>query len=222
MNVQDAPAVVTKGRFAELKNVTPGRVSQWIAEGKIGPDALDGEGRSARIKVAVANAQLRRTLDPIQLAANGLDTRLGAVSPPPDAAPASSARPDGPAVDPVEEQIKRARLESLQAQNRKLAEEEAARSGRYVDAEQAAQQMGRIAGSMLTVFEGSLTELATALAAKFKVPQRDALHLLRAEFRVIRERAAASMAQAAAAMPALIEAATEDEATGEAEPPDAE
>ena len=35
MTAQVENDIVTKGRFAEICNVSPGRVSQWIAEGKI-------------------------------------------------------------------------------------------------------------------------------------------------------------------------------------------
>src|SRR5215813_1640879 len=55
--------VVSKGQFATLRNVSPGRVSQWISEGKIKPDALVGEGRKAKINVAVATRQFRDSLD---------------------------------------------------------------------------------------------------------------------------------------------------------------
>ena len=55
--------VVSKGEFARLINVTPGRVSQYIAEGKIFGPALGGEGHSAQIVVEVAREQLRKRLD---------------------------------------------------------------------------------------------------------------------------------------------------------------
>ena len=62
--------VVSKGQFAALRNVSPSRVSQWISEGKIKPDALVGEGRNAKINVAVATRQLRDSLDIGQLRRN--------------------------------------------------------------------------------------------------------------------------------------------------------
>ncbi len=74
--------VVTKGEFARLRGVTPGRVSQWIADGKIGPEAMEGEGRFARIRVAVATAQLKARLDIGQRFGNGLSTDLTAPVPP--------------------------------------------------------------------------------------------------------------------------------------------
>lgn len=202
--------VVSKGRYAALKNVTPGRVSQWISEGKIGPEALDGEGRSARIKVGIADAQLRRRLDISQRLGNGLSTRLSAPS---EAMPAAQPQLDVAAPtaapvaagDPVEERIKQERLEQLQRSNRRAAEEEAARTGCYTDSDAAKAQMARIASQMLSVIEGSLGELATAISSKFSAPQRDVLHLLRAEFRSVRLRAAASARQTASDLPAFVD-----------------
>jgi hypothetical protein len=45
--------------------------------------------------------------------------------------------------------------------------------------------MGVIATKMMAVMEGSLAELATAVSAKFEIPQRDVLPLLRSEFRKV-------------------------------------
>ena len=55
--------VVSKGEFAQICNVSPGRVTQWIHEGKIGSDALVGEGRSAKIIVGLAQRQVRARTD---------------------------------------------------------------------------------------------------------------------------------------------------------------
>lgn len=193
---------VGKSVFAGLINVTPGRVSQYIAEGKIFGEAIVGEGRHAKICVEVAKAQLRRKLDIDQRHGNGLSTRLepglplaSPIAPSPQLSPA----------DPVEEKIKQERLEALQRQNRKAAEEEAARAGRYAPAEQIAQQFGRIAQDMLTGFEGALSDFATAISAQFNIPHRDVLHLLRSEFRKTRQRASDSLQAGAAALPSFIE-----------------
>ncbi len=43
--------IVRKSEFAALRNVTPGRVSQWISAGRIGPEALVGTGREERVLV---------------------------------------------------------------------------------------------------------------------------------------------------------------------------
>ncbi len=208
-----ADQIVSKAEFARLRNVSRGRVSQWIGEEKISGEALVGKGRDAKIRVAVAVAQLRRRLDVSQSTGlNGLDTDLSAPassapepvsSEPPAASPAPLPSP--PAEETIEDQIKRERLESLQRQNRKLAEEEAARAGRYVLAEDMTRELGRVLMRQVAWFEGSLTELATAISAKFAIPQRDVLHLLRTEFRSCRERATAAMQTEAQAMPRTVE-----------------
>lgn len=54
---------VRKSTFAKLRGVSPGRVSQWLAEGLISGEAIVGAGRSARIVVEIANEQLRERLD---------------------------------------------------------------------------------------------------------------------------------------------------------------
>lgn len=210
--VPDAAGTLAKGEFARFIGVTPGRVSQYISGGKIGGEAITESGR---IRVEIAKAQLLKRLDVSQMTGNGLDTRLAPAVPieqPPPQSP-----PSPPPIDSVEEKIKRARLEGIERDNRKKAEDEAARAGRYVAAEAARQQLGRVAGAMVTVFESALAELATAIAAQFKVPQRDVLHLLRTEFRNVRSRAATSVAQAASDLPALIESDPTDDAAEPAE-----
>lgn len=211
MNAQHGFDVVSKGKFAELKNVSPGRVSQWIAEGKIGADALVGDGRKARIRVSIANEHLRRKLDAIQSAANGLDTKLAAVAGPVSGdttvMPAGARAPD---IDPIEEQIKRERLEGIRRDNRKKAEDEGARAGRYVSTDDVRQQMGRVVSEMENAFEGELGAFASAIAAEYQLSQRDVLHLLRAQRRASRERTSAAYRQAAEKLPELVEVAGAD------------
>jgi hypothetical protein len=55
--------VVSKADFARRCGVTRGRVSQWIRDGQIGGEALDGTGPRARIRADVALGMLRGRLD---------------------------------------------------------------------------------------------------------------------------------------------------------------
>lgn len=193
-------AVVSKSHFAALINVSQGRVSQYIAEKKLRPPALVGKGRDQKIDVAEACKQLKRTLDVGQRLGNGIDTKLDLKAPAAESmVPASSSD-----ADPVEEQIKRARLAQIEFQNRKAAEEEAARSGRLTDAEAAKSELGRLAVQMINLVEGKMPEAASAFAAKFQIPQRDALHLLRTEFREVRAAAAALIRQQASVLATTI------------------
>jgi hypothetical protein len=50
---------VTKSEFAELICVPPARVSQWLRDGTISLEALQGHGRHARVRVDLALAMLR-------------------------------------------------------------------------------------------------------------------------------------------------------------------
>lgn len=209
------PDVITKGAFAIRRNVSPGRVSQWISEGKITGAALVGEGRNAQIRESVAIAQLNQKLDVVQRFGNGLSTRLDLPAPPPAPmpipgavpapAPTEPAAPDAPRIDPIEEQIKRERLEQLRRANRKNAEDEATRAGLLVNAETSGQQFGKIAVQLVTIFDGALSSFAASISARFQLPQRDVLHLLRGEFRKVRGDAAAAVRRVAADMPATVE-----------------
>lgn len=50
--------LISKAAFAKMLNLSRGRISQLIAEGRIAGDALVGENRSARIHVANTLEQL--------------------------------------------------------------------------------------------------------------------------------------------------------------------
>ncbi|MCK7611977.1 hypothetical protein [Roseibium sediminicola] len=220
----DENAVVSKGAFADILGVSAGRVSQYISEGKIFGPALVGEGRRAQINVPVAREQLRRALDIGQMLGNGIDTRLSA-SPVPgglpfDVAPApaqpamtSPAPPQDPRSDSVEDQLKRQRLFQEQIRSRKAAEEEEERKGRFTITQEVQSTNRRIAVEMIQTFEGSLPNMAAAVASHFEVPVRDVLHLLRGEFTQMRSRAAEKAREKGADLPETIETeiTTDDE-----------
>ncbi|UGY27176.1 hypothetical protein HU675_0010685 [Bradyrhizobium septentrionale] len=171
---------LSKKNFSLLKNVTPARVSQWISEGKIGPDALVGEGRRARINVDLATEQLKSRLDVTQRMANGSATLDEMPAP----APSSSS-------SALDEQFKRERLEGLQRENRRRAAEETARAGQYVDAAAARAEIAKVGDRVLSAIEEALPALAAALGAKFGVLDGEVLLLiLRTGFDAVRQRVA--------------------------------
>jgi hypothetical protein len=211
------PEVLSKSEFASLIGVSPGRVSQYISGKKLSGEALAGEGRSQRIRVRAALAQLKVRLDIDQrLSANGINTNLDRPASASAATMFEGATPGDPpqfqsAADRIEDQIKTERLESLRRQNRKLAEEEAARAGRYVIASDAEQQLGRALALQMNWFEGALGELAAAVCSQFSLSNRDVVHCLRSALRDARERATASLQAKAEAMPKLVEDETLDD-----------
>lgn len=193
--------ILPKGKFAELCGVSAGRVSQWIAEGKIKPSSLQGEGRAAQVIVAKAQHDLRRSLDIGQRLGNGIETRLEQ----PAQAPASQAPQAAPFAPSVEDRIKDEKLKAVQFSNRRAAEEERARAGLYMRSTDAQQQMVRVASMTLKIFEGGLADLANELAARFEIPQRDALHVLRTRFREVRASAVKSLKQELEELPPFVE-----------------
>lgn len=197
---QAAPAVVSKGEFAQLINVSAGRVSQYISEGKLTGDALVGEGRSARINVAVARQQLRRRIDVGQRFGNGATTRLDFEAEEPEEGASRARERSNPVADAIAEE----KLKDLRSRNREAAEKELARRGTYVLASEVSAAMAGMAGGMLTVFEGALSDLATSISAKFELPQRDVLHLLRQEFTALRAKASEAARRRAEVLPALV------------------
>lgn len=197
----DAEWTLPKGEFAREIGVSAGRVSQMISAGMIGRDALVGEGRSARILVDLAKRQIAERRDPGQSLGNGLATRVEAEVPVGGDVSRSVPLPN----DSFDAQFKREKLEAIRRQNRKAAEEEAERQGRFVETDAARQEMTRLAAAMLSSFEGSLQTMATAVASKFGVPQRDVVHLLRAEFRAFRESEAKRFRAEADSLPETVE-----------------
>jgi len=196
--------VVSKSEFARIAGVSPGRVTQWIDEGKISGAGLVGEGRSARIRVETALQQVNLRRDVGQALGNGSATRVDAprrsrpAPPDPDAPPGGDPfegwSPDG-TTDDIDRRLKQAKLEAAERDNRIKAAEEAASEGRYTESATMRAEMGKISGQMLRIFEGMLPAIATAIAAEFELEARDVTHALNEQFRKVREQAATAAAK---------------------------
>jgi len=194
--------IVGKKQFANLIGVSPSRVTQFLAQKKLYGDALVGEGHHARIRVSVACEQLKRGLDPRWSGRVRLDIPdMGAES-------SATAPPDR-----VEESIKQERLAALQLANERARENAALRAGTFILTADSKREMGRLGAKLMAMFDAAMAEFSTGIAAKSNLSARDAQHLLRTMFRQIRERASQVEAQAASALPLLIE---EAESAGDA------
>lgn len=162
-----------------------------IADGTIGPDALDGPGRSAKIIVDRAIEQIKLRRDVGQSLGNGLGTQLferpSQPSPRDDAPPHRS--------DDVAYQIQKERLESERRKNRQAAIDEQVQNGRLVPSDDVRAEMTRLARQVDDENAAMLADYATAIAGQFAVPQRDVLHLLR-EVRAEKKAIAAKRATA--------------------------
>lgn len=196
---------VSKGEFAAIIGVSPGRISQYIAAGKITAAALVGAGRNAKIDVERAKADLRGALDISQRFGNGIDTRLDPDLPfdqPSSSRGTAQRDPPPPSVD---SDIKQQKLEQLRRINRNGAIAEAQQRGQLVEAEASRAERAKIAVTMLQVFEGALTDFASEMSAEYKLPQRDILHLLRKKFRDVRVKAAEHMRKQAVQLSETVE-----------------
>jgi hypothetical protein len=201
-----AQQIVRKSEFATLTGVTRGRVSQWIAAGKIGREAIIGQGRHARINVAIARRHLRERLSPAhRFGLNGLKTKLG------DAP--QEEHSDVPSPPSIERRIKQEKLRQAELTTIRAEERDRLARGTYILAAAAKEENGRLASKLFEAFDGSLIDFAAALSARYKLPARDVLHLLRAQMVLVRERVSSEYAALAAAEPATI---PDDESRDEA------
>ncbi|MBS1164160.1 MAG: hypothetical protein H6R00_185 [Proteobacteria bacterium] len=203
--------IVSKSRFAEIIGVSPGRVSQYIAEGKISHAAIVGEGQRAKIDVEVAKDDLRRTLDIAQRLGNGISTRIDAAVRPNEttARPAGEAgAPAAPLPEPprgIDQELKLEKLQQIRRANRNAAIADAKSRGELITTVDAKAEMTKVAMAMMQEFEGEITDFATAIAARFSLPQRDVIHLLRQRHREFRADRSNALDRAAAAMPETVE-----------------
>ena len=181
-------------------NLSAGRISQYISEGKLGAAELEGVGRAAKIRVPQALAALKLRLDAGQMFGNGLDTNLRSAAP---------QKPDAPSSphDDLDLRIKKSKLEEQESRNRKIAEEERLRLGVYMLTEDARSEMAKLTGQILQAVEGGLADMASAIAAEHKLPQRDLVHMMRNQFREVRAKLAQRMTFEAGEVPAVTEIA---------------
>lgn len=198
-----ASETMSKGDFAAHIGVSPGRVSQYIAEGKIRGDALEGEGRRARIRTAIAIEQIQRTLDPNQrFGANGtalrvLPTQAGAGpvnAKLPFAEPQrpASAEPPGRQFSPPVDELAELRLRQERVKAERLEREDLLDVGKYMLTDDVRREMAKAIASAYAVMEQGLQDMSGVLAEQFGIPQRDVLHALVKAFRSVRESATAA------------------------------
>jgi len=198
-----AAEVMTKGAFAAHVGVSPGRISQYIAERKIHGDAIEGEGRNAKIRTAVAIEQLQRTLDPNQrFGANGAAARsvpAAAVADRADVVTRPPAREKSlNVIDPLLDEVAAEKLKQQKITTARMEREEALELGRYMLTDDARREMVKAVAEAFMVMEQGIPEMAKALAAQFAVSTHDATHVMLKAFRDYRAKKAKGFAAAAA------------------------
>jgi hypothetical protein len=94
--------------------------------------------------------------------------------------------------------LKAEKLKQNEILTRKQEMEELTRHGKWMVAADVTGEMNRLSSEMIRIFEGCFPDVASAVAAKFQISQREVLHLLRSEFRQAREQLVATRKAAAA------------------------
>lgn len=207
-----ADLIESKSAFAARINVSPSRVSQYIAEGKLGPACLEGEGRSAKVKVAAALAALKATLDLSQRMGNGATTRLSGAAVPPAGMPL--ATPD------VSDEIQREKLREIQMRNEDRERERAIAAGQYVHVSHHRAAVTDVVRVVLNALDAEVPSLAARLTASLEVDGRRVRHELAGGMRSVREAVAVRLTAMASDAPQLVSdpaAAEGDRAEGEGE-----
>lgn len=169
---------LSKGDFAALIKVSAGRVSQYIAEGKLTGDALVGAGPRAKINVPIALAQLGKNLDPVQLSAQHRPAL-----PLEQAAPASTAPATTVPIDGDQARFARARADKQEIeaeQARRALDEE---RGRYVLAEAAQREWTRQTAALIQAQHEWHRDVALILGSELGADPKLVATILRREFR---------------------------------------
>lgn len=168
---------LSKGEFAALMKVSPGRVSQWIAEGKIKGAALIGDGPRAKINVPVAQQQLGRSLDPVQLAAQS--------RPAPTQIPLGAEEaPPADTVDTDQVRMMRAKADKAEIEAEQARRELDAERGRYTLAEAALREWTKQAKALIDAEHEWHRDLALVIASELGIEAKAVEGVLRREFRV--------------------------------------
>lgn len=178
--------LMSKSEFARHIGRSPGRVTQMISEGTIGADALEGDGRNARIDVDKAMRQISLRIGTGRSVGSRLDLVAAA----------------GGEADKLNHQIKVEQLETLQRRNRQAALDEYRGTGQLIHVDHMQQELRRSLQEVVAGYEGMISGMANALASRFGIPQRDAEFAIRKAMSDGR-RAAADRARQASTAEAL-------------------
>ena len=210
---------MTQLSASELANrlgVSKGRVSQYVAEGKL-EGCYRGAGRARRFDLDAVARALGRSLDAGQMMGNGAGTRHALRALEPGDGPDGGAA-TAPAIEPPvgaselpggdADRYELARTQKAEEEARRLRRMNAEAEGRYVLASEVELQVRRRIGQEVSEFETVLREGARRLADRLGVDFREARAELIAAWRDHRAgRAQALEADAAEAALSELEAA---------------
>lgn len=205
---------VSSSQLAAELGVSAGRISQYVAEGKL-DGCYSGERRARRFDLSKVKAALGRSLDPGQMMGNGAATKRQI-----DALPAERELPFTPRATPQKadselnprdpDRYELARIISAEEKARRDRRDNLADEGTFVLASEVSRQVQRAVGQEVREFESVLRDGARRVADKLGVDFLVARKLLTdvwREHRAVREKVLAEGADQAA----MTEAETEQD-----------
>jgi hypothetical protein len=207
--------LVNSSELAKALNVSPGRVSQYVSEGKLA-GCYTGDGRARRFDLGKATVALGRQLHPGQMLGNGAETRkaltslkLGQIDqdddeedvqkpvaarkplPPRDGAPLGDRDPD---------RYELARTQKAEEETRRLRRMNAEAEGTFVLKAEVERQVARMLAQEVAEVEAVLRDGARRVADKLGVDFKAVRQIMMDQWRshrAVRTEALASKADGA-------------------------
>lgn len=179
---------ISASELATELNLSKGRISQYVAAGKLN-GCFQGEGRARRFDLDKVATALGRKLDKGQMLGNGLQTRRairtiqagGGASPEEQKKPAP--RRDGKLDEGDADELELVKIATANEQLRKLRRDNALAEGHYVLAAAVERQVARAIRQEVAAFETVLREGARAIADQLGVEFKAARKILTDLFR---------------------------------------
>lgn len=185
---------LTASRLAEALQLSKGRISQLVAEGRL-EGCYVGEGRARRFDLEKCAEALDRKLDPGQCLGNGAPSAearreiVGAKGAG-TVAGSTAGDDDAPLSNPDMQRYQRARADMAETRAQKDRLALAVEEGRYVLASEVELRMRRAISAEIGEIDGLLKTLATTIAAEHSLDARSVKSVMLAHWRAHRLRRA--------------------------------
>jgi hypothetical protein len=184
---------INASTLAQKLQVTPGRVSQYVAEGKL-DGCYSGTGRARRFDLGKCVEALGRKLDRGQMLGNGAETRraLDAVQAGKGDTKAATAAPKEPAAGASElpqkdpDRYEMARTQKAEEEARRLRRQNAEAEGTYVLASEVERQVAKVMAQEIAEVDSVLREGARKVADSLGVDYKSVRQLLTETWRAHR------------------------------------
>jgi hypothetical protein len=178
-------------QLAQELGISKGRVSQYVAQGKL-DGCFSGEGRARRFDLDKVRAALQHRLDPGQMLGNGAETKRRLQEPEPATPREGELRRGDP------DRYELARIQKVEEEARKLRRQNLEAEGTLVLADRAAQATARALAQEVAEFEGVMRRAARAIADQLGVDFKEARKILIDTWREHRRARSEVLAQQAA------------------------